>query len=143
MAQTKKKGATKTETSSRKKSTPKKKSTQAKKSTTSKQSFAVTDIIKDVWYTGLGVISLSEEKAREILNNFVEKGKLTQKDAKKILNDFEKRAKRTRKDWEKWVDSKVKQVVDNLNFDKFRKDVQNRLKKIESFIDKIRGEGRK
>lgn len=108
----------------------------AKKAVSAKAVPSVKDLIKDVWYAGLGALSLSEEKAREILNNLVEKGKLTQKDAKKFLNDLEKRIKKNRKEWEKWVDQKIKQA--SSTFEEFRKEARSRLKKIEDFIEKIR-----
>ncbi len=99
------------------------------------------DTIRDAWYAGLGALSLSEEKAREILNSLVEKGKLSEREATKFFNDFRKRVEKNRKDLEKWVEERIKQVVPNLKIpsvEEWKKEVQQRLKKLEDVVEKIR-----
>ena len=90
----------------------------------------MTDILKKAGLLGLGLVSLSEKKAREIAEELVEQGEATRKEAKDLSRDLLKKADKGRKDLEKEVEKITRAVLGKMNIvtKKDLADLEKRLK---------------
>jgi len=61
------------------------------------------DIIKNFIYAGVGLATTTTEKAKETINELVEKGKISDTEGKKIMDEFFKSTENTKEEFEaKW-----------------------------------------
>lgn len=61
------------------------------------------DMIKNFIYAGVGLATTTTEKAKETINDLVEKGKISDTEGKKIMDDFFKSTENTKEEFEtKW-----------------------------------------
>ena len=61
------------------------------------------DMIKNFIYAGVGLATRTTEKAKETINDLVEKGKISDTEGKKIMDDFFKSTENTKDEFEtKW-----------------------------------------
>jgi len=61
------------------------------------------DIIKNFIYAGVGLATTTTEKAKETINDLVEKGRISDTEGKKIMDDFFKSTENTKEEFEtKW-----------------------------------------
>ena len=61
------------------------------------------DMIKNFIYAGVGLATTTTEKAKETINDLVEKGKISDTEGKKIMDDFFKTTENTKDEFEtKW-----------------------------------------
>ena len=61
------------------------------------------DMIKNFIYAGVGLATTTTEKAKETINDLVEKGKISDTEGKKIMDDFFKSTENTKDEFEtKW-----------------------------------------
>lgn len=86
------------------------------------------DVIKKVIYAGIGALALSEEKAKEIVNELVKQGEITASDAEKILNDLKAKLADAGKSSEEKVIGKLK---DYLHITELEKRVSKLEKELE------------
>lgn len=91
------------------------------------------DIIKKVLYAGIGVFALSEEKAREIINELVKQGEITSGDAEKLINDLKAKIAEAGKTTEDKILSKLKEYL-NIT------DLEKRITKLEKEIEMLKTE---
>lgn len=91
------------------------------------------DIIKKVLYAGIGVFALSEEKAKEIINELVKQGEITSSDAEKLISDLKSKLAEAGKTTEDKILCKLK---DYLNIT----DLEKRITKLEKEIEILKTE---
>lgn len=91
------------------------------------------DMIKKVLYAGIGVFALSEEKAKEIINELVKQGEITSSDAEKLINDLKTKLAEAGKTTEDKILNKLK---DYLNIT----DLEKRITKLEKEIEMLKTE---
>lgn len=91
------------------------------------------EIIKKVLYAGIGVFALSEEKAKEIINELVKQGEITSSDAEKLINDMKAKLAEAGKSTEDKILGKLK---DYLNIT----DLEKRITKLEKEIEMLKTE---
>ncbi|MCX7770113.1 MAG: hypothetical protein N2202_03410 [Proteobacteria bacterium] len=91
------------------------------------------DIIKKVLYAGIGIFALSEEKAKEIINELVKQGEITSADAEKLLNDMKSKLAEAGKTTEDKILSKLKEYL-NIT------DLEKRITKLEKEIEMLKTE---
>lgn len=61
------------------------------------------DMIKNFIYAGVGLATTTTEKAKETINDLVEKGRISDTEGKKIMDDFFKSTENTKDEFEtKW-----------------------------------------
>ena len=61
------------------------------------------DIIKNFIYAGVGLATTATEKAKETINDLVEKGKISDTEGKRIMDEFFKSTENTKEEFEaKW-----------------------------------------
>ena len=66
------------------------------------------------FFLGLGAYTLTKEKAEKIIDELIEKGRISREDSPKLLNELVKRADEERKDFEKKIDSVLEKSVKRL-----------------------------
>lgn len=91
------------------------------------------DVIKKVLYAGIGVLAISEEKAKEILDELVKQGELTANDAEKLLNDIKSKLSQAGKTTEDKVLIKLKEYLHITELEK-------RISKLEKEIEILKTE---
>jgi polyhydroxyalkanoate synthesis regulator phasin len=75
----------------------------------------MTDIFEKAYLAGLGAWSVTKEKAKEIVDDLVEKGKITADEAPKILKEVVAKAEESKKALEERVEKGVENTVNKLN----------------------------
>lgn len=61
------------------------------------------EMIKNFIYAGVGLATTTTEKAKETINELVEKGRISDTEGKKIMDDFFKTTENTKEEFEtKW-----------------------------------------
>ena len=91
------------------------------------------EIIKKVLYAGIGVFALSEEKAKEIIDELVKQGEITSSEAEKLISDMKSKLAEAGKTTEDKILSKLK---DYLNIT----DLEKRITKLEKEIEMLKTE---
>lgn len=100
------------------------------------------DLIKKAVLTGIGVASLTKEKAEELSKELVVKGKLSEQEGEKFLQDMLKRAEESRSEWKDQTDQLVKNTLDKMQLAN-REDIamlKSELEKLREEIAKLRPE---
>jgi polyhydroxyalkanoate synthesis regulator phasin len=71
--------------------------------------------LKKAFLAGLGAVSLSSERTREIVDELVKQGKLKQKDGEKVFKELMTKASAAKKDVESKVGSQVISALGKVN----------------------------
>ena len=58
------------------------------------------DLIKNLFYSGIGLASMASDKIEEVIDELTEKGNLSEGEGKKIVDDFVKQTEEKRKEFE-------------------------------------------
>ncbi len=87
------------------------------------------DNFKKVFLAGMGALSLSKDKAKEIVNELIAEGKIKEKEGRQLAKEMISKAETVKKDMEQ----KVKVHVDNV-LTKVNTGTQAQLKKMEQRI---------
>ena len=98
------------------------------------------EMIKNFIYAGVGLATTTTEKAKETINDLVEKGKISDTEGKKIIEEFFKSTESKKDDFE----SKMKSLGDNISskFDFLKKEddevatLKNRIEELEAKLKK-------
>lgn len=95
-------------------------------------------LLEKVILSGLGLASLTQEKAQKLVDELVKEGEMTEKDgavmAKKVMDNIEK----SRKEMEGKVDKTVKEIIAKANISS-KKDLAALEKKIDEINKKLDG----
>ncbi len=94
------------------------------------------EIIKKVIFAGIGAFALSEEKAKEIINELVKQGEITASDAEKLLNDIKQKFAEAGKSTEDKFLAKLKEYLHISELEK-------RVAKLEKEIEIMKTESYK
>lgn len=65
-------------------------------------------LLKKVLYTGVGLVAATTERLQHVVDDLVERGKLSEEEGKKVVDDVVKNAETQRP----YLESKIKSVVD-------------------------------
>jgi len=100
-----------------------------------------SSILRKTVFAGIGVYSLTKEKAQEFINELVEKGELAQDEGPKFVKDMMQKAEDEVESVKKIVDGQVQKAISvlrptydeefrklNKRIDKLAKDVENLAK---------------
>ena len=76
------------------------------------------ELLKNFIYAGVGLATVTAEKAKETIDDLVEKGMISDTEGKKIIEDFFNSTEEKRKEFEKKIvykdrDSRGKETRDN------------------------------
>lgn len=95
-------------------------------------------VLEKIILSGLGIASLTQEKAQKLVDELVKEGEMSEKDgavmAKKVMDNFDK----SRKEMEKKTEAAVKTMVEKFNIPT-KKDIAVLEKKIDDLNKKIDG----
>ena len=92
----------------------------------------MSDLIKKTILAGLGVLSLSHEKARKIAKDLIREGELAKTDEAKFVKDLMSMAEKSQDDVEKKVEKAVKQILIKINIP-----TRKELNELKAKIDKL------
>jgi polyhydroxyalkanoate synthesis regulator phasin len=84
---------------------------------------------------GLGALSMSKEKAEEIFDEYVQKGKTEQANKKGFIKEMMNSADKTREELEKMISKQVHQAVDKLDV-ATKKDIKRLETKLDELLKK-------
>ncbi|MBC7361183.1 MAG: phasin family protein [Candidatus Aminicenantes bacterium] len=73
------------------------------------------DIIKKTILAGLGLISLTREKAEEIAKDLIKRGELAETEEAKFVKDLLEQAEKSKAELEKKLEKTVEAVLTKLN----------------------------
>ena len=96
----------------------------------------MADIIEKGLFLGLGALALTREKAEVLVNELIEKGKLTREDSKNVIDELMSRAEDEKKALEERIDKALDSAVERLSL-ATTKDIdqlKKQLKKIEKLL---------
>jgi polyhydroxyalkanoate synthesis regulator phasin len=96
----------------------------------------MTDIFEKAYLAGLGAWSVTKEKAKEIVDDLVEKGKITADEAPKILKEVVAKAEESKKALEERVEKGVENTVNKLNL-ATKTDVQRVEEKLDLILKEL------
>ena len=92
----------------------------------------MSDLIKDAVLAGLGLLSLTHEKAEKLAKDLIKKSELSETEEAKFIRDLMKRAEKYRSEAEKKIEKTVEKTFKKLNVPT-RKD----LDEIKEKLDKL------
>ena len=75
----------------------------------------MVDLIKKAFYTGLGFVALTKEKAEELVKDLAEQAKLSEHEGKELVDSMMKQSEQARNDFQAKVDEAVLAVVNRLH----------------------------
>ena len=96
------------------------------------------DFLKKFIYTGVGWISLTGEKFKNTIDNFIEEGKMSEKDGKKNIDEFFKNAETKKDEMEEQLNSLIDKLINKFSFaDKDEiSELENRISELEKELKK-------
>ncbi len=75
----------------------------------------MVDLIKKAFYTGLGFVALTKEKAEELVKDIAQQAKLSESEGKELVDGLMKQSDRARLDFQTKIDEAVLAVVNRLH----------------------------
>lgn len=73
------------------------------------------ELLKKALYLGLGAVSLTEEKLRQMLDEMVAQGALGKKEGEELIKEFLQTASENRQKLQKLIEDRVKLVLQELS----------------------------
>lgn len=92
----------------------------------------LADVIKKAMLAGLG----AQEKAKELIDELVKKGELSQHDATSLVKEWASKAEESKKEFDQKVKDSLAAAMEKLNIPS-RDDVANLEKKIQSLSERV------
>ena len=75
----------------------------------------MVDLIKKAFYTGLGFVALTKEKAEELVKDLAGQAKLSEHEGKELVDSMMKQSEQARHDFQAKIDEAVLAVVKRLH----------------------------
>lgn len=94
------------------------------------------NLIKKTILTGLGIASLTKEKAEKLVKDLIKEGEVSKGEGSKLVKELLEKVDTNKKAVEKQVENTVKNVLKKLNIPS-KKDVVDLDKKIEKLDKKL------
>lgn len=92
------------------------------------------DSVKKVIYAGLGIFALSEDKAKEIINELIKQGEITAQEGEQLISEFKEKAYQRGKGFEEKIALKIK---DYLNINALEEKIAQLEKELKEIKEKI------
>jgi len=73
------------------------------------------DVIKKSIFAGIGALALTEEKVQEVIDEFVQKGQISQKEAESLVSEVQKVVDHHKTKLTTMIDEQVKRILDELH----------------------------
>lgn len=75
----------------------------------------MSDLIKNIILSGLGLLSITSDKAKSIAKDLIKKGKLSENEEAKFVKDLMTKSKKIGNDIDKKIESIVEKTLKKLN----------------------------
>lgn len=72
-------------------------------------------LLRKAALAGLGIVTLKEEKAKEIIADLVEQGELSREEGAKLIKELRERMEKNRSELEKRIGTIIKRAVERMN----------------------------
>ncbi len=95
------------------------------------------DILRKTFLFGVGLTSLTKEKAEEFIDELIKRGEVESKDKAKAVDNIIQRAKEEEKKFNEKVNQTVQNVINNMGITT-KKDIENlesKIKELENIIN--------
>ena len=99
----------------------------------------MSDLIKKTILTGLGIASLTKEKAERLVKDLIKEGDVSEGEGSKLIKELLKKVEDNKKSMEKKIEKTVCDVLKKLNIPS-RKDITGLNGKIEKLEKKLGNE---
>ena len=93
----------------------------------------MTNILEKSVYLGLGILSMTRERAEEIIDDLVERGKVSKDESAKAVRDLMDRVENEKRSLEKKINSMVKDTIKRMHL-ATRHDIDALNKKLDKII---------
>mgnify|MGYP002399038597 CR=1 FL=1 len=100
----------------------------------------MNDLFDKLFSLGIGIAAASKEQVEKLVNELVEKGKMTRSESAEVVESLINKGKETQKKMEEVVNSKVEETLKSLNL-VTKKDFDELEARVKALEEKLRGEG--
>lgn len=100
------------------------------------------DLIKKILFAGMGLASMTKQKAEAIVKPLVKKGEFSEKEGRKFSSELLKKSQGARKGLEKMIDGLVKRTLSKMNIPT-KDDYLNLSQRIEKLEKKSKAKPKK
>ncbi len=97
------------------------------------QEDTMSDIFEKGLYIGLGVLTITKEKAEKVINELVDKGKIKQEESNKAIKDLIAKAEEEKKILNQKIETGIENALSKLNI-ATKKDLEVINKKLDKVI---------
>jgi len=73
------------------------------------------ELLRKAALAGLGVVTLKEEKVKEIVNDLIEQGELSKEEGSEFVKELRERLEKNKADLEKRLSEILKRTLDKMN----------------------------
>lgn len=91
------------------------------------------DFMKKAILMGAGLAVMTTDKIKELIDELVKKGELSEKEARETLEELKEKSKQTRKQWEEKIEDTISAVMNRMNIPSRKEldELKDRLAKLE------------
>ena len=98
------------------------------------------ELLRKAALAGLGIVTLKEEKVREIVNDLIEQGELSKEEGNLFVKELRERLEKNKADLEKRLSEILKRTLDKMNvptkeelsrLEEAQKDLLSRIERLE------------
>ncbi len=75
----------------------------------------MTDILKKMMLTGIGLAAVSKDKLDEIIKDMIAKGSMTEQEGRKYVEEMTNYAEKAKGEFEKQVDNYVEKAIERMD----------------------------
>lgn len=93
--------------------------------------------LERMYLAGLGMLTITKEKAEKMVDELVKKGEIARKDQPDFVKKLIEKGKDTRKEVEKIVEDTTRSVLDKLELST-KRDIEELSKKLDALAKKIK-----
>ncbi|MBN2030856.1 phasin family protein [bacterium] len=93
----------------------------------------MSDIIEKSLYIGLGILTITKEKAEQVINELVDKGKIKREESSKAIKDLIAKAEEEKKILSHKIETGIENALTKLNI-ATKKDLETINKKLDKII---------
>jgi polyhydroxyalkanoate synthesis regulator phasin len=93
----------------------------------------MTDIFEKTFYMGLGIISMTKDRAESLINELVESGKVSKEESSKAVRDLLDRAEKEKKAFDRRIYDTMEESVKRLHLAR-QSDIEEINKKLDALL---------
>lgn len=99
------------------------------------------DTFKKMLYTGIGFLSLAKTKTQEVINDLIDRGKLSQDEGERIMKDFKKESATSRDAMEREMRGWMENALDRMEIAKKKKlkELEKELVELQKRVTALEG----